>query len=165
MRNRPHLSTRSRLRLLAYQVERPRLRPCWRIAIKAVAAAAAIALVWLAEHAALNALVGGKPALATTRTISPEQERALDAFLARVDAERAADEERVRRMPAFDPNSCEVDYGVDVAVCDEWMYQHLGEERAARERAAEEARRAAERRPSGRPPRRPSGVAPSQSRR
>lgn len=146
MRDTSRLSTRSRFHRLAPQVQRPRLRPGWRVALKALVAAAAVTVLYLAEHAAIGALVGREFAIAADRTISPKEERALNALLARIDAERAADEERARRIAAthIDPQSCEFDFHVDVPFCDETMYQSLKEQRmegSARARGSAAPRR------------------------
>jgi hypothetical protein len=168
MRNKPGPVTHTRLRWIARQVQRPRLRPGWRIVVMASAAAAAAALLYLGEHAAINALVGGElgaPAPAAAgHTISREDERALDALLARFDAERKEDEERARKIAAehIDPMACELAFHVDVPFCDEHMYQALEEQRAERARAGEEIGRALERWAAGP---RPSPSATAVSRR
>jgi hypothetical protein len=146
MRITPHPSATPRFRRFRPQVERPRLRPSWRIALTAAVAAVSITLLYLGERAAIDALVGGEFAAPAGRTIARAEERALDALLARVDAERKEDEERARRIAAehIDPQSCELDFHVDVPFCDESVYQDLAEERAARARADEEARSTAE---------------------
>lgn len=69
----------------------------------------------------------------------------MDALLARLDAQRAQDEERARRIAAehIDPQSCEINFHVDVDFCDEWVYQDLKEQREERACAAERIERLA----------------------
>lgn len=144
-------SRRSHCRRLAPQVQRPRLRPSWRIALAVVAAAATLTLVGKASRAIGEAIADRD---------WPEIRR---------DADRLISEQRLkeeRAQPTYlDPEACKLDYGVDVAVCDETMYRQLGEERAAKARADEEAGRAVESRPSARPAYGTSSLAPSPSRR
>jgi hypothetical protein len=110
MRITPHPSATPRFRCFRPQVERPRLRPSWRIALTAAVATVSITLLYLGERAAIDALVGGEFAAPVGRTIARAEERALDALLTRVDAERKEDEERARRIAAehIDPQSCEL---------------------------------------------------------
>lgn len=169
-------SRRSHSRRLAPQVQRPRLRPSWRIALTIVAAAAALtATLMLVDR------VGRAIGVALADRDWPEIRREADRLI----AEQRLKDQQLRDQRAqptyFDPELCKLKYGVDVAVCDEATYRRLGDERAARERPAEQARlreervakaraagktrHAAESRPSAQPADGPGNAARSPARR
>jgi hypothetical protein len=91
--------SRSHRRRLAPQVQRPRLRPSWRIALAIVAAAATLTLVGRAARAVGEALAD------------------RDWSEIRRDADRLIAEQRFkeeRAKPTYlDPEACKLDYGVD----------------------------------------------------
>jgi hypothetical protein len=110
------------LRRVAHQVQRPRLRPVWRIAAVTAIAAGAALLVTGVAYVSANAL-----AKHDVRAILAERQR----------AELAADQERARNAPRFDFDGCEIDHSF--AQCEEWRRKQLEEEGARQARPCEQA--------------------------
>jgi len=110
MPNMSRSSARSQLRRIALQVQRPRLRPGWRIAVTTLATCAAAILVTAAAYASAIAIVD-RDWQATRAEPRLEQAPGL-----------AAEQAQLRTaVHSFATSGCERDARIDVAMCDRWM--------------------------------------------